>query len=338
MSKVKLAVEQFDIEAYVEEFVGAVIQHVNWGQELRMHCPFCPSHDPDIKGKFYVNTEKKTVFCQRCRYGYGKDTVQFIADLENISRLGAINRLIESINQSFGTLDDLVDKLVEEGAQVILEDEIVEIALPVGSVRLFSGKRGVMLRRAEKYVLNRGLTNKQLKCHPFYFGGKGKYQNRLIIPVFFEGKLVHWVARDLSGNAQAKYLAAPDSDQSCWLYNWDFACQFESVVVVEGVFDVFGVERANFPVVASFGKGISDAQVALLNTFEEVTFLYDPEVEAITEAYNAADKLFGPKVKVGVLASVDPGEATIGMLKLIINNAPLSNSPEGLQQFFNCVI
>lgn len=335
-----MALEQFDIERYVEENVGAVITRSNFGEELRLYCPFCPSHDPDRKGKLYVNIDKKTVFCQRCRYGKGIDTIQFICDVEGCSRAEAIRKLVSSISHSYGSLDSLIERLIEldeQDQQLSVFAEQEEVSLPPKAVQLFKGKR--QTQRAERYLIRRGLSRAQLKRHTFFYCGSGKYKNRLVIPLYIDGRLVHWVARDLSGK-RVKYRTPPGVNQSFYFFNWDRAKIHKRVVVVEGVFDFFAVERARLPCVVSYGKGLSDRQAELLSRFEEVVMLYDSE--ATYWAYKASDAIVGPRVRIAKLSSGDPGDflkrGNFNELRRLIIASPFVDSPEGMSQFIESMV
>jgi len=328
-----LAIEQFDMEGYIEEQVGSILSRIDYGIELRTYCPFCASYDPDRKGKFYVNTETKQVFCQRCNYGRGVTLVQFIMDLEGITRKEAIDRLISSVTHSYGTMSELVDKLMgdeEEEEPSVFVGGVREIDLPEGSVLLFRKTSGVMARKTESYLIGRKLSKKQRRTHKFYFCGRGGCKNRLVVPVYFDGKLVHWVARDLTGQSAKKYTTPFGNTQSQWLYNWDNVQNEDRIVIVEGVFDVFGVERAGYAAVAGFGKRLSERQAELLSQFSEAIIMYDPD--ATSAAYVAASELDVPVVKIATLEDKDPGKATRQEIQEAVESAPIADSPDGFAQ------
>lgn len=335
MSKLAQAIEQFDLEAYVEDHCGPIVGRVDFGTELRAYCPFCPSSDPDTKGKFYINVEKRTVFCQRCKYGHGVSMIQFIADLEGVTRTDVIRRLIDSMTHGYGSLQQAIDRLYSD--EVSADDGAIivrSVQLPRGSRRLFQGSQAVLMERAETYLRNRGVTDAQIQKHKFYLGCKGKFRNRVIIPAYDHGELVHWVARSIDGR-EPKYLTPANSNQSLWFFNWDNIKDKRSVVVVEGVFDALAVERAGFEVVASFGKELSKIQASRLSLFDEVVILYDSG--ATKYAYKAAELVRPMPCRVGILGDpdedLDPDEVDRNILSAIISQAPKANSPEGVKQY-----
>ena len=94
-------------------------------------------------------------------------------------------------------------------------------------------------------------------------------RGRVIIPIKdFEGRVVSWQGRDITGESRLKYLFPPGFKGSEYLFNASSLVPgpaADYVILCEGVFDVFGWWRAGFRnAVATFGKKISEAQVALL--------------------------------------------------------------------------
>lgn len=155
--------------------------------------------------------------------------------------------------------------------------------------------------------------------------------NTVMIPVVMNGTTVGWQSRliydpDTLTDAQCgliglpwddekrkyhkppKYFTMPGMDKRFILWNFDQARKSEVVVVTEGVFDAVRVGPCG---VATFGKSVSDQQVALLQQYwKAVVVLLDPD------AAKEADRLvrrFGPTVRVvpvTLKGYKDAGEAT----------------------------
>lgn len=104
--------------------------------------------------------------------------------------------------------------------------------------------------------------------------------DRLIFPVMFKGEFVGWQMRSIPGTTYGDldtvvkyYHLFP---KGSYLYNYDQAIDYESVVVVEGV-----KKALKFPnAVATWGKGISPDQRQLLFNWKNITIMYDSEPEA----------------------------------------------------------
>lgn len=107
------------------------------------------------------------------------------------------------------------------------------------------------------------------------------YSYRLIIPIYYEGKLVTYQARDWTGKRSPKYLAAHPSKESkpikSTLYGLDQA-DGEEAVLVEGVTDVW---RIGAGAVACFGVKYRPEQVReLMKRYKRVIVVADPEPRA----------------------------------------------------------
>lgn len=133
-------------------------------------------------------------------------------------------------------------------------------------------------------------------------------QDRLIIPIEMESKLVGWQARYLGqvpDHSIPKYWTMPGLKKSFVLYNHDLARQHRFVVVVEGVADVwrFGPEA-----VALLGHSLSQAQrKLLLSSWTEVVVLLDRD--ARTDVEKIVESLSVPAAanRVKVVGFVPPG-------------------------------
>lgn len=88
----------------------------------------------------------------------------------------------------------------------------------------------------------------------------GKYMNRMIIPVFFNEKVVSYQAADLTGRATLKYATAP-GDINNYLYNYDSIKYGGRLIITEGIPDCW---RSGDDAVATFGTHITDRQFHLM--------------------------------------------------------------------------
>ncbi len=138
------------------------------------------------------------------------------------------------------------------------------------------------------------------------------YELRIIIPIFFGGRIVSFQGRDITNQQKERYKACPveKSVINCKqiLYNLDNA-KGKWVVVVEGILDVW---RMGDGFVASFGTTMTSSQINLLNRrFDKITFLFDSELEAQKKAglYCAQLSSLGKNVELVQLKKVrDPAD------------------------------
>lgn len=141
-----------------------------------------------------------------------------------------------------------------------------------------------------QYLLRRGLDPDYLVKH---YGIKGTmlntrwegkdYSLRIIIPVKDqEGTVVSFQGRDITGDSRRnRYEGCPKEkalrNYKHLLYGADLAWHRDSVVAVEGVFDVWKLGPG---AVCTFGTSMTEEQLLMLSHWKRVTFFFDPEPEA----------------------------------------------------------
>lgn len=95
--------------------------------------------------------------------------------------------------------------------------------------------------------------------------------NSLIFPVYFKNELVGWQLRLIPGTSKFRYYHI--FKKGNYLYNYDNAIKFKTVVVTEGV-----KKALKFPNgVCTFGKSISEVQIQKLMNWSNIVFMYDGE-------------------------------------------------------------
>ena len=122
------------------------------------------------------------------------------------------------------------------------------------------------------------------------------FSYRLIIPVKnIEGSLVSFLGRDITGKQELRYKNCPAELSSIpvkeTLYNIEAAKNFDTVIVCEGVFDLWRIDKPQS--VATFGIELSKAQINLLSMFKRIVFIFDPEDKAQSNAKAYAQRLCG---------------------------------------------
>jgi len=105
------------------------------------------------------------------------------------------------------------------------------------------------------------------------FCGAGDYMNRLIIPIYFQGKLVSFQSADLTARAFLKYETAPGNINN-YLYNYDNSSN--RIFLTEGILDAW---RIGSDAMASFGTHITLKQRALIlkRRPKELVFCWDSD-------------------------------------------------------------
>lgn len=278
-----LTIEQFDFRAYINgRFIE--IKDTNNPDRVRVCCPFCS----DKRYRLYIYFPAGLVYCQNCGYD-PRHFIKFLADMEGMS--------VEDVSKIFSefsgyaplgiSVDDIVNSVFTEGGS--LEDPVYSTMFFGYDFLRIHEKTGIetvdkQLAFAMSYMHSRGVTDEDLPLYDIRYPLDGQYSGRVIVPCYFNGDLVTFVARDCFNLSKRKYLNPRGNRQSQFLYNLD-NCSMGSVVLVEGVFDVFKLyPKVN--AVASFGKKLSDEQIKLLGKFDEVIFYWDVDAYKDAEKYS----------------------------------------------------
>lgn len=197
-----------------------------------------------------------------------------------------------------------------------------------------------------KYLLNRGVDSDTARyfslrfCKEGYFAYEHEgrrlrqnYSSRILIPVFdLEGDLVSFQGRDITGEADKKYLFPPGyASTGKYLYNGHNAWGAQHIAIGEGAFDVIGLKLAldsepdtrSVVPVGTFGKHLShgdeESQLGQILELKKrglkaVTFVWDGERQAFEDAIDAAllVRRHGLLARVATLpAGKDPNEASV---------------------------
>lgn len=137
------------------------------------------------------------------------------------------------------------------------------------------------------------------------------YSHRILIPIYWEGKVVSFQARDITDKADLKYLACPKTREKIHhkdiLYMHPDRPDSRTGIVVEGVTDAW---RLGWPAVATFGIEFKMTQVLrLAERFDRLFILFDRETQAQKQARMLAVKLrtLGREVHIEQILDGDPG-------------------------------
>ncbi|MDO4937059.1 MAG: toprim domain-containing protein [Sutterellaceae bacterium] len=192
-----------------------------------------------------------------------------------------------------------------------------------------------------KYLTNRGISHEATAYFRLGFCPDGLFRYkkidgslayldfamRVIVPIFdMDGKLVSFQGRDITGQAEKKYLC-PHGIRStgAYFFNGHNARGAQSIVITEGVFDVIATWQAvredpelrDVVPVGSLGKYLSEALVGYLLKLKDlglqnITLMWDGEDAAIADAI-ATGKLLQKKgfaVRIAILPGKDPNEVS----------------------------
>lgn len=197
-----------------------------------------------------------------------------------------------------------------------------------------------------KYLTNRRVDIATAKYFNLGYISKGYFGKRIFIPVHdLDGNLVSFQARDITGEAEKKYLFPSGfAATGKILYNGQNARGRVNAVLVEGAFDAISTKIAfdddkelrGVAILGSFGMNLSgdttggaDDQLARFIELKaaglrQVTILWDGEARAILKALKAGLNLkrIGLKVRIAILPEdKDPSDVDPETLRWCYRNA-----------------
>ncbi len=168
--------------------------------------------------------------------------------------------------------------------------------------------------RHKKYLIKRNFDPEYIidKYKIKGTGIVGDWKFRIMVPVFYENKLVTYQGRDITNKANSKYMSLKKEDSIIniknILYNFDNCTDKNIIIVMEGVFDVWRIGDYSC---CTFGTSISDAQMKLLSQYKKIVFMFDDEKEAQKAAHKSAGQLsvLGHEVEIASIGiGTDPAD------------------------------
>jgi len=172
-------------------------------------------------------------------------------------------------------------------------------------------------------------------------GAADRFVDRLIIPIYEDGKLVSWQARAERDNGLApKYLFARDSGLSSHWYNFDTATTYRLRLIVEGVIDAWMAGPHSLGV---FNKRVSSDKFKRLvrndvETGKQAVYgiMLDPtqnpkdtangQPHHMHVAYDMFRKVFGDRVfQVWLPEGTDPGSLNCAYIRALVKRAAADN-------------
>lgn len=239
-------------------------QHKRVGKSwIGIHCPFCVGKQDYHLG---FNKDSQAWSCWRCGKHYTFDVLHKLLNLTD-------NKIYQLIKQ------------YQDRPQRRREPEIKERA----SSLYMPGEPLDNVGAARIYIEGRGFNpDKIIKLYGVKATGPvGNYKHRIMIPIFYKGRIVSYQGRDITGKAELKYKACSEPEEIIHhkhiVYNYDSAEKI--TIVVEGILDAWRIGEG---CVATFGVGYTTKQTQLLAMFKKVFILFDLDEDAQTRADHLA--------------------------------------------------
>ncbi len=225
-------------------------------------CPVCGRHDHFT---IYPETNSYSSFSECCK---GGSVYKFLIEVEGMGEAEAYKRLQELANvypdnprtdkpmletapgrETASGPEEPPEHMPEESAGKQDRRDYTDIIL-----KLYAEQS----KEDRDYFIRRGISPEVIDRYKLSIGdirrlGSGSYGRRAILPVWIDGKVVHWNARSLEDNPKCKYLKA--SGQSVY-FNADHArtaAENEIIIITEGEFDALSLESVGVKAIALGG-------------------------------------------------------------------------------------
>ncbi len=171
----------------------------------------------------------------------------------------------------------------------------------------------------------RGVPIDRMMAQGWCYSADFKLRNRLIIPIWENGKIVCYAARALKGQEPKElYPPATVSNKSSYLYGYDDVPMYETIVLVEGIFDCEAVRRAGFFCMASLGSHLSGVQIGkiLKKKPSGIILMYDGDLagrEGMFKAWkDLRERYAGPICPIWLTEGMDPDDLDSGTMTRLI--------------------
>ncbi len=261
------------------------IPFVTWGEHahstegwLNVHCPFCPGSQDFHLG---IHREYGGCHCWRC----------------------GSHRLIETLAGLLNQREDEVRRILRKYQGIRLAPKKAqEPKVSIHPFRLPRPHSPNLTARGSHYLRKRGFdpdrienTWSLMETGPISSLDGISYALRILIPIFWNGEMVSFQARDMTDRSDRKYLACPMRREALHHKNLLYGDQeiwsnSDTIIIVEGVTDVW---RLGPLAVATFGIEFTNTQVLQLARSRAHSFfiIFDAEPQAQWQARKLAVKL-----------------------------------------------
>jgi DNA primase len=146
-----------------------------------------------------------------------------------------------------------------------------------------------------------------------------------VFPISRDGLVYGWQARKVNpGPDEPRLLTKTGFNKSKHLLNYDKVGKLDSVILVEGPFDCVKVAQAGFGSVCSFGKEVSQKQIAMILSLSAEKIYVGLDPDAYREADEVIDQICLKKRVYRVLppkGKKDFGECSIEEIRASIDSA-----------------
>lgn len=270
--------------------------HSQHGDEVVTDCPACG------KDKCWINTDTGQFTCYVCAFGGSIYALMYEA--EGIEKSEARRIIGVDKDVHHGNPDALIQIFQTEPEQN--GNSLTGVTSPAApeafpeEVHWYGTPYELCQADADAgqagwdAMIARGFTPEIILNNRAGWCWQGQFKNRVILPVFREGRCVWWQAWDYAKQyGNIKYLNPTNESvpfgRKELVYNIERWHDVSSLVICEGIFNCWALEQAGYAAVCTFGKLMSTAQRNQILNHPAQTIYIGLDPDAIEQAQD----LFG---------------------------------------------
>lgn len=254
--------------------------HVSLGSQapsgwFPVRCLVCEDHPNKKRGGFRFDGGKVAYHCFNCPAAAVYDSMHGGLSDKMRDILLKFGVAEEDLNRIvLGDLEDGQDKKPTKKQQKKVQSDLAptEIGLPDHFYRLIEDCKNPVAQdlitqlRALEHIEDRGMSQQD---YPFFLSRfetkdweKKSWNYRLIIPVYYQDKLIFYQGRDLEPEQKRIKYKSTSASKTKVMYGYEeiFRKTNDPLYVVEGFFDAFHIKG-----VAVFGNEFTEDQIKILN-------------------------------------------------------------------------
>jgi DNA primase len=192
-------------------------------------------------------------------------------------------------------------------------DAKIFISLPKEFISLAEQPKGFNpeYKQAMNYLIQRGITEKQIVKYGIGYCKEGLYSRRVIIPSYnCDGSLNYFVSRSYYVDEKMKYKNPPISKNVICFdsqINWN-----EPIILCEGVFDAITIRRNAIPLLGKFPSKTLVEKI-FMNGVSDIVISLDNDAK--TEALKASEYFRKQGINVKFMNLKDKDAADMGYSK-----------------------
>lgn len=279
---------------------------------ISIQCPYCGDNDPSQHMSIALN--KDAYGCWRNARHAGRKPYPLVAALLNCSFSQA-----KLIVQQFSAPDpeSLEDAVMALGGATM---PVQRLELPQGLPPDFKPiKPTGLTRRFWRYLEGRGFdgVGSLIERYGLLCCQTGRWKDRVILPLYSEGRLVGWTGRAIQTTVNAPRYLTSSPEVKNIIFNEDELTGGKKLFITEGPFDALKVDfyglKLGVRATCLFGVNATPAQIGILrqiiNRYNDICILFDREAQeqAMLLCEYLSSKVSIDLLPVGV---DDPGQLT----------------------------